>query len=105
MSSLPGYNLEDFVMWYFDLIVDDNRNANQSLKIAEALGIKTRRISITVEQFKPILVLFEPWRNEIEEHLSDFDEEYQSWRDYAGYSFDFIPNEIFNKANKIIKRY
>jgi hypothetical protein len=101
VSSIPGYDLEDFVMWNHDLIVDDQSHANASLQIAEACGVPTRRITITKEQFNPILALYEPWREQAERALHEFNEETQSWRDYAGYSFDSIPESVWDAANML----
>lgn len=101
MSSFPGLNLEDYVMWQHDLIVDNQTHANPSLRIAEVLGVDTRRVRINAEQFAPILALYEAWREQIEYKLLDFDEDSQSWRDYAGCSFDFVPEEVVDAAYKI----
>lgn len=105
MSSLPGLTLESFVMWQWDLIVDGDGSANFSLSMAELLGNKTRRISINKDQFKLILDLYEEYREDVEYKLWDFDEEENSWRDYAGYNFDFIPNEVSDKAEIIVKNF
>ena len=95
MSSLPGYSLEEYLMWNFDLVVDGDASANQSQAIAEAIGTSLcPRPRITGEQFAPIVAAYEPWRKFIQGRLSDFDEENQSWRDYAGYSFEHLPDEL-----------
>lgn len=91
MSSIPGYFLEDYVMWNHNLIVDGDTHANRSLEIAEILGRPTNRKNITTEQFKKIIELYEPHREEIERKLMAFDED-QSWRDYAYYAFNDIPD-------------
>lgn len=102
MSSLPGYTLEDYVEWQHDLIVDDKHGVNMSLDIAETLGVSTRRRpTITKEQYAPILALYEPYRDQVEDKLLDFDEENQSWRSYAGCAFGFIPESVWNEANAI----
>lgn len=91
MSSLPGHTLEDFLMWNFDLIVDGDGHANPSLEIAEALGVPTRRRSVSAEQFGRIVAQYEQYRADAERSLENFDEETQSWRDYAGSAFEFMP--------------
>jgi len=104
MSSCPGTDLEDFLMWNFDLIVDGDSSANVSRQIAEALGTIHRRPEITLEQFKPLVEIFEPYRSKIEDRLMDYSEEENgSWRDYGSYAFDFIPPDVFTKALFIIK--
>lgn len=103
MSSLPGLDLEDYLMWNYDLIVNGDGSANKSLQIAEALGTAVRRRKeLTTEEFAPLIALFEPHRDEIEYRLSDFDDETQSWRDYAGYAFDFIPPDLYAKGGAIL---
>ncbi len=101
MSSIPGYELKDYVMWQHDLIVDGNTGANPSLQIAEALNIATRRIRITAEQFAPILAMYEPHRELIEHALHEFDEDNQSWRDYAGYAFDGVPETVGDETQRL----
>lgn len=70
MSSRPGYTLEDFVGWNFDLELGDPR-------------------------LPAVVAPFEPYRESVERALSDFDDETQSWRDYACGSFDFIPDDVY----------
>ncbi len=55
MSEIPGYTLEDYLEWCFNYTTDE------------------------------MIDFFEPHRETIEYWLSDFDEETQSWRDYAPY--------------------
>jgi hypothetical protein len=98
MSSLPGLNLEAFVMWDRGLIVDGDGSTNPSLQLAEAMGRETRRTLLTGKQFAMILARYEPYRLEVERRLDDFNEEEQSWRDYAGYAFDFLPESVRSDA-------
>lgn len=97
MSSLPGLTLESYVAWNHDLIVNGDGTSNPSLEIAEAMGVKTRRRSVTAEQFAPMIALYEPYREQVENRLVDFDED-KSWRDYASFCFDFIPDSLFADA-------
>lgn len=100
MSSRPGLTLEAYLAWAYNLVVEDEPENNTSLGIAEFLGTAThRRPVITKEQFAPIVAKFEEYREQVEDKLLDFDEDNQSWRDYAGYNFDFLPDidkEIFD---------
>lgn len=98
MSSCPGSYLEDYLMWNYDLIVNGDTGANPSLAIAEAMGTIKRRPALTSEQFAPLVALWEPWREYIERSLSYFNEEEQSWRDYAGYAFDDVPKTLFDEG-------
>lgn len=105
MSSIPGYTTEMFLMWNYDLIVQGQEEkaseANFSLALAELLGHQTRRITVSQECFDQLMALFEPYAEQIEDRLSDFDEENQSWRDYAGYAFDFIPDSVLAQGQAI----
>lgn len=91
MSSLPGFDLESFLLWNFDLVVDGHDEANISLGLAEALGNIKPRPRMSPEKFAELVAIFEPHREQVEDKLSDFDKETQSWRDYAGYAFDWLP--------------
>lgn len=104
MSSLPGLLLEDFVAWNFSLVVEEQNESNISVGLAEFLGTtkKTRR-NLSKLEFLPVIKLFEQYRERVEERLLEF-EEGTSWRDYAGWAFEFIPNEIYEKAEKIINQ-
>lgn len=104
MSSIPGYTLEKFIMWNYNLIVEGDPTANPSLQIAELLGNIQRRPDWSLEQFKPLVELFEPYRYDVERVLDYYDEEENgSWRWFAGYAFDFIPDEIYNAGSEIIR--
>jgi hypothetical protein len=70
-------------MWAYDLRVVDKPDANTSLMMAEALGTSTHRKTITEDQFKPLVILYESYREYVEYRLDDFDEDTQSWRSYA----------------------
>lgn len=103
MSSLPGYTMEDFLSWNYG-IVFKNIDGNESLRIAEIMGTGVSRPRLDEKTWLELLELFESYRNEIEYKLSDFDEDEQNWRDYAGYSFDFIPDEVYDKGRMIIEK-
>jgi hypothetical protein len=102
MSSRPGLTLESFIEWNWDLVVmDDSPDANVSLRLAEMMGKIHLRPRITPEQFSPILALYEPYREHVEHNLAEFDDETQSWRDYAGYAFS-IPKEVDDAARSLV---
>lgn len=94
--------MEDFLLWNLDITADDQCDANDSLYMAEVLGNRERRPHLRTEQFAAIVELFEPYREQIEHSLSRYSEEYQSWRDYAGYAFDFVPEELIEQARGMI---
>jgi hypothetical protein len=81
-------------MWNYDLIVDGDGSPNVSLQIAELMGIDTRRIHVTQQQFDKIVSQFESFRYSVENTLDGFDEDCMSWRDFAVYSFDYLPDEL-----------
>jgi len=105
MSTCPGRYLEDYVKWEYDLLVEDTKDANASLEIADALGLSTKqRLVFTQEEFAELLNIFEPHREVVEHLLDEFDEEEQSWRGYTG-CIDFVlPNNIDVEAWQIINR-
>ncbi len=85
MSSIPGYKLEAYVAWRYNVTVAEGAENNVSVGIAEMLGNVPQRPHLTKEQFAVLLAEFEPIRSTIEEWLGDFDEENQSWRNYSCY--------------------
>ena len=103
MSSLPGYRLEDFLAWNYDLIVDGDGSTNPSLQIAEALGNISPRSNIDKGRFRALVELFEEYREGVEYKLADFNEKPRSWRDYAYYAFDFIPENVFDEGAAFLK--
>lgn len=99
MSTLPGYDLEDFLAWSYGLVVVGQGDTNPSLKIAESLGISTNvRPRISEKEFKELVTIFQPIRNTIEDLLLDFNEETQSWRDYVQCFENYIPYHMTRKA-------
>ena len=46
--------------------------------------------------------LFEQYREQVEDRLFDFEDDEMSWRSYAGYAFDFIPEELDKQAMAIL---
>lgn len=42
MSTLPGYDLEDFLAWAYNLVTLGQEDANQSMSLAESLGTSTK---------------------------------------------------------------
>lgn len=103
MSSLPGYTLEDFVAWQWNLIVEEQSESNVSLGMAEFFGTVSRRKTLTQTEFKEIISLYLPYRQVIEERLADFDEETQSWRGYAEVVDPDIPEEVQRKIGQLVK--
>lgn len=71
MSSIPGYSLEAWLEEEFFLHITSITQDHRS-----------RLKYVTRQQFKQLVVLFEEHREYVEERLSDFDEENQSWRAY-----------------------
>lgn len=103
MSSIPGYTLEDFVAWQWNLVVDEAPENNISLGIAELVGNVVPRPRLTKEQFAPIVAIYEPFRANIERRLDDFDEDTQSWRSYAGYVDADTTPEMEAEAERLVK--
>lgn len=83
MSSLPGYTLEDYISWQWD-VVAPSVDGNVSLRIAEGLGMPSRRKAITAVQFQRIVAIYEPLRHYVEKRLDEFDDESQSMARLCG---------------------
>jgi hypothetical protein len=56
MDSLPGFSLEHYVAWLYDLVPQSIPSANLSLASAEAVGINTRRSEIRAAAFAELAV-------------------------------------------------
>ena len=102
MSSLPGVDLEDYVMWVNRVLVAGRGDSNPSLQLADALRGYSDRPTLDEEAFQRCLALYEPYRKQIEWLLGEFDEEHQSWRDYSYYAFPDDVHEVNEKAMAIV---
>lgn len=77
MSHCPGRTLEDYLTDLHRIIVQDADVGSSIRRIYSGQTVATN------EQFKQLVALYEPCREEIERKLRDFDEdESGSWRDY-----------------------
>lgn len=104
MSSCPGYTMEDFLSWCYNLTVEDQEETNVSIGIAEMLGNIPQRPHLSKENFAPIVAKFEEHREQIERYLNDYSEEENgSWRDYAGAVFGFISDELDQWVTDYVK--
>lgn len=75
MSECPGRTLEDFLEWQYSV----NKNI-----------------------VKAIAELYEPYRDAIEQRLDSFDDELQSWRGFAQYVDEGVPEDIVKRAKAIL---
>lgn len=80
MSSFPGSSLEDYV---------------------NELWLYAR--DITPEQFAKLVGVYEPYREQIEKILDDFDDDTMSWRTYLGSAFDSVAEDADAKAGLYLK--
>lgn len=103
MSSCPGLTLEAFLLWNYNITVQDGEEANVSVGIAEVLGTIKPRDHLTHDQLRTLSVIFEPFREDVERTLENFDEEKQSWRGYAGACFGFIPDIVYTEGQIYIQ--
>jgi len=105
MSTIPGFQLEDYVAWELNVVVDDRNDPNISLQMAEMLGNISPRRRLSAESFdKLIATYFEEYRQPVEYLLNEFDDSTQSWRDYAGAAFGFIGDSVWTRALIAIKQ-
>lgn len=106
MSSIPGYSLEDYVAWEMRIVVDGQDDPNISLQMAEMLGNIPLRPRVPERSFKEIIATyFEQYRDQVEYKLHSYDESTQSWRDYAGYAFMFIDDDVWNAAFASLEKH
>lgn len=103
MSSLPGYTMESFLIWLYDITVTNHDEANVSAGMAEMLGNVSRRTNLTEEVFATIVEKYEPYREDIEYYLNEFDEETQSWRGYAEVVDMNVPEEVHNEVRLLLR--
>lgn len=103
MSSIPGYTLEAFIAWQYDLIVEGEGENNFSRGVAESIGAAVKRPTLSTLQFKPLVAMHEPYREVIERRLGEFDEETQSWRNYATYVDIDVPLEVVEATQEYVK--
>ena len=75
MSECPGRTLEDFLEWQYSV----NKNI-----------------------VKAIAELYEPYRDAIEQRLDSFDDEHQSWRGFAQYVDEDVPEDIVKRAKALL---
>lgn len=102
MSSIPGYKLEEFVAWNYNIQVEGLNESNVSLGMAEMLALtQYRRPILNKKQFEKIMKFWEVYRQRVEDWLLDFDEETQSWRMYGCYP----PVEVAEFENIWINLY
>lgn len=103
MSSIPGYTLEAFLAWQYNLIIEGEGESNFSRGMAESIGAAVRRPVLGKVQFKPLVAMYEPYREVIERRLGDFNEETQSWRGYAEYVDLDVPLDVVEASDQYVK--
>ena len=106
MSSCPGLDLEDYLLWEHNLVCSGFPEANVSIGIATFLGlVKDHRQVVTEEQFQELVAIFESEREATEYWLLCFDDDNQSWRNYASYSEDRFPKEMWAAGKALLKKF
>lgn len=106
MSTICGRDLESYVAYSHDLLVEGYEESNVSLSILEGIGQATRRVKISPEHFKQVVALYEEERELVERGLEEFDEEEQSWRDYSYWAIgQYIPTETLRAAGDLIQSF
>jgi hypothetical protein len=89
--------LEDWITDWWRLVDADGEHGT---------GIRRMYVGqliLSKEQFQALVAIYEPVRRDVEWRIEEYSEEENgSWRDYAGYAFDFIPKEIGERAEKYI---
>lgn len=97
MSHCPGSTLEDWITDWHRLVDADKKHGSGWR------WIYTGTLILTADQFAELVRIYGPHRAEIERRLQEYsEEEYGSWRDYAGYAFDFIPGPVCDEADRYV---
>lgn len=95
MSHCPGSRLEDWITDWYRLVDEAGEHGTGIRRLYKG------QLILSKEQFAEFVRIYEPYREKIEDRLSEYSEEENgSWRDYCGYAFDFIPEEVFEKAQQ-----
>ena len=101
MSHCPGPALEDWLTDRWRLVVKDSEHGS---------GIRwayTDQMILNKEQFAGLVSIYEPTRELVEDRLLQYlgkdEDEQGSWRDFCGYAFDGIPQEIQAEAKVYIE--
>lgn len=98
MSHCPGPYLEDWITDWWRLVDAEGLHGSEIRRLYKG------QLVLTKEQFEGLVEIYKPFREQIEARLSDFSEEENgSWRDYCGYAFDFISEDISQKAEEYVK--
>jgi hypothetical protein len=98
MSHCPGPDLEDWITDWWRLVDVDGQHGTSIRRLYAG------QLILTKEQFQGLVEIYKPVREQIEERLSEYSEEENgSWRDYAGYAFDFIPKDVTDKAEEYLR--
>lgn len=98
MSHCPGSSLEDWITDWHRLVDADKKHGSGWR------WLYTGQLILTAEQFAELVKIYEPFRAGVEERLQEYNEEENgSWRDYAGYAFDFIPEPVMETASVYLK--
>ena len=100
-DTFPGTKLETYVLWSFNAIVNtihtDPSGFNKRMATFLAQPILLERW-----QFDIILELFEPYRQQVEQCLCEFDSAYNSWYSYQQFAMVFIPQQIYLTVQRLL---
>lgn len=98
MSHCPGPYLEDWLTDWWRLVDADGQHGTGIRRLY------TGQLILTKDQFQELVEIYKPFREEIEARLADYSEEENgSWRDYCGYAFDFIPEDVSKNAEEYLR--
>lgn len=79
MSQVPGFTLEDYVYWEFGRMIGT---------VPDQIPHRIIKPDVHSE----LVEFYEPYRKQVEEILLNYNEEdHGSWRTYAPYAFEFLP--------------
>jgi hypothetical protein len=94
--------LEDFLGYYYGVVIYDNPNNNVALEFPTAMP-KRSQVRLTSEQFATIVALFETHREAIEDWIKAFPSDRMFFDDYC-YCAP-MPIEEYKQGLELIKKW
>jgi hypothetical protein len=98
MSHCPGYTLEAYLTYAFDLLVEEHSTAIRAFYAYQKI--------LSPEQFASLVKIFESCREGVESRLDDYmdggEEDHGSWRDWEDNVHGRVPDEIWKLGREYI---
>jgi len=102
MNQFPGYTLEAFLQWHYDL--SPNADGNLTLQLIPP-NLSIVDPYLTPEQFMHIVSTHESLRTTIETNLDQYDLRRISWSQYCLYMEELVPIDLDFHTYAFIKEH